>query len=133
MKSPGRTGRVIRTGLVAVVVVLAFAAGWALRDTDREIAAQPAKGATVLDGDRAFRPIRLIQADPGALRRRPRPSATATPAAPAAAAQTVVVPVPAPAPAPLGPDPAPQVTAPPAPDDFESGEPEPTGSFDLEG
>jgi len=119
--------------LLVAVVVLAFAAGWAVRDTDREIAAQPAKGATVLDGDRALRPIRLIRADPGALRRRPRPSATATPAAPAAPAQAVVVPIPAPAPAPTGPDPAPQVPATPAPDQFESSEPEPTGSFDLEG
>jgi hypothetical protein len=126
----GRTGRVMITALVAAI---AFGGGMALHAWGGDDSgAAPAAAVTRLAGDPPARPIRLVRADPGRLRRPPerRPQPATQPAAPVPSA---VAPAPAPAPAPAAPAPAPPTPAPtvqpqgfdlrdqpPAPDTFDS-------------
>lgn len=134
MESRGSATRVIRIGSMLVVVLLAFAAGLALRGWDDESGAAAAAPPTLLDEVRVERSIRLLPADPGTLHRRERartPVGAGAPAAPAAppgwesgpaVSPPAVSPPPVSAPRaepPAEPEPAPEVI--------------PLGTFDSEG
>jgi hypothetical protein len=119
----------MRFGLIAVVAVIGFGAGLAVRGSSDEPRADAPKAAAPVGDGRALAPIRLIRADLGALR---RPTREPTPA-PIAVAPA------APAPAPVEPAPPPPAPPPDEPaagqDDDSATAPEPTPdtSFDSEG
>jgi hypothetical protein len=127
--------RFTRIGLIAVVIAFAFGAGVALRGWDDDQGTVAGEAASPLGGDRAFRRIRLVRADPGTLRP-PAPERSAeSPGAPAVAAPAVSAPA-APPPAPAAPPPAPPPAESPAPpDDTDSNSPDPPPetTFDSEG
>jgi hypothetical protein len=123
-----------RTVLVmplAVVAVLAFGAGIALRGWGDEGGAAPPVAVKAIDADQPSRSIRLIEADPGTLKRIPerRP--------PAAGASVAADPSVSAAPQPPAAPPAP-ATAAPAPDtttddSFDLPDQPPTITFDSDG
>ena len=126
-----------RIGLIALVLVLAFGAGVVLRGSGDDRSPGGTGAAPRLEGDGRFRPIRLVRADPGVLRRpAPEPSGE-QPAAPAAAAAAVSAPAAAPpAPPARAPEPDPAPTEPPVqPDDggSDGANDPPTSTFDLDG
>jgi pyruvate dehydrogenase E2 component (dihydrolipoamide acetyltransferase) len=125
----------VRFGLIAVVAVLAFGAGVAAREWSDEPRSDAPKAAAPVGDGPALAPIRLIRADPGALRRPAReraPGPSEAPIAAAPAAPAAVAPAP-PAPAPA-PPPAPPAEPPAAPDNDSATTPEPTPDtgFDSE-
>jgi hypothetical protein len=129
--------RFTRIGLIAVVAVLAFGAGLALRDRGDDRSTVAPEAVAPVGADRTFRPIRLVRAAPGALRRpaperSPEPSGAPAAASPAVSAPAAAIPAPpaaAPAPSPEE-SPAPPETEPRDPPDQPS--PANTG-FDSEG
>jgi hypothetical protein len=129
VQSRGRATRVIRIGSMLVIVLLAFAAGLALRGSDDESGTAATAPPTRVDEFGVERSIRLLLADPGKL---PRPERARTPVVASAPAAPAAPPV-------LGSGPA--VTPPPvsAPRPEPSAEPEPApaatpiGTFDSEG
>jgi hypothetical protein len=132
-----------RTGLVmslAVVAVLAFGAGIALRGWRDQGGAAPPVAVTAIDDDQPSRSIRLIEADPGTLKRIPErrapaagasvaavPSVSAAPQAPAAPPATSAPPATA---APPPPATAPDTTT---DDSFDLPDQPPTITFDSDG
>jgi hypothetical protein len=129
VQSRGRATRVIRIGSMLVIVLLAFAAGLALRGSDDESGTAAPAPPTRVDEVGVERSIRLVRADPGTLHRperAPTPVAASAPAAPAAPpvleSGPAVTPPPVSAPTPepsAEPEPAPAAT--------------PIGTFDSEG
>jgi hypothetical protein len=126
----------MRFGLMAVVAVLAFCAGLAVREWSDESRSDPPKAAAPVADGPALAPIRLIRADPGALRRPARERSPAPSEAPIAVAPAAPAPPPPASPAPAPPAPEPRPDEPPTgPDDDNSAAPEPAPdtSFDSEG
>lgn len=123
---------------MAVVGVLAFCSGLAVREWNDEPPSDAPKAAAAVGDGPTLAPIRLIRADPGALRRPARersPAPSEAPIAEAPAAPAAAAPAP---PAPVSP--APPAAVPPdeplaAPEDDSAPTPEPTPdtSFDSEG
>jgi hypothetical protein len=134
VESRGRTARAVRVGAMLLIVLLAFAAGLALRGWDDKRAGAAPAAPTPLREARAAGSIQLERADPGALRRPPRRAAPAATARPVSATGPVAAPAP---PAPPAPSP-PVFVAPPSspPPAAEETEPMPqddsVGSFDSE-
>jgi hypothetical protein len=127
MNFTGSTGRVVRNAVIALVGVLAFRCGVALRARSGDPCRRAGFRREPLAADRAVRPIRLVRADPGGLRRPPRRATVAS----------------VPRPAPLAPAPATAAAPPAAPHPSapltgegrdESQQPPPADNeFDLEG
>jgi hypothetical protein len=122
-----------RIGLIAAVAVLGFGAGLAVRGWGDDQGSAAEEEVAPVGGDRGSRPIRLIRADPGALRRPARERSPESPAAPAAPAAPAPA-APPPAPAPSAPSPPPAASPQPPNDDGSDGPSEPpTTTFDSEG
>jgi hypothetical protein len=122
-----------RIWLIVLILGLAFGAGVVLRGSGDDRSAEAAGAAPRVEGEGRFRPIRLVRADPGVLRR-PTPEPSPSPAAPAAAAPAVSAPAAPPASPAPEPDPAP--TEPPVQPDGDGSDganDPPTSSFDLDG
>ena len=143
MESRGSATRVICIGSMLVILLLAFAAGLALRGWDHESGTAAPAPPTLLDEVGVERSIRLVRADPGTLHRPERartPVRASAPVAPAAPPVRESGPAVTPAAPPVW-ESGPAVTPPPvsAPRAEPSAEPEPApavtpiGTFDSEG
>jgi hypothetical protein len=129
VESRGSAARAVRIGSMFLIVLLAFAAGAAVRGWGGESGAVAPKPPTPLDEARAAPPIRLVQADPGELRRPTPPRQAAASETPAASTPRVVVSPPA-----AAPTPPPQPSTPPAAEPVAAPSPQatPIGTFDSE-
>ena len=115
---------------MAVVGVLAFCSGLAVREWNDEPPSDAPKAAAAVGDGPTLAPIRLIRADPGALRRPARersPAPSEAPIAEAPAAPAAAAPAP---PAAVPPD---EPLAAPEDDSAPTPEPTPDTSFDSEG